>query len=84
MNWGFRPRIVTVAPMAERKCPYSAAMYPPPMMATLLGRRVRLSRVSLVRYPTSSRPDMDGIRGLDPVQSRISLDVIVSSPIARV
>ena len=41
--------IVTFAPIADRKCPYSAAMYPPPIMVTLLGSRVSSRMVSLVK-----------------------------------
>ena len=80
----FLPMMLTLEPMLEKKCPYSAAMYPPPMMTMLAGRLVRPNTLSLVRYPTFSMFLIGGMVVRDPVQRKNCFAVIVSSATCRV
>jgi len=79
---GLRPKMVTTLPMAEKKCPYSQAMYPPPMMIRLSGGFSSSRSETLSIYPASASPGIGGTRGRDP-QAMTNLGAVMVSLPAR-
>ena len=71
-------RIVTLVPMAAKKCPNSTPIYPPPMIIRLSGSSLSCSSVSFVKYSTLSKPFMGGIKGREPEARKILSPLIVS------